>query len=223
MNLTNEAKVLIGIGTATVVLLIGAVFFLSQNPETGPVATQTSSVSDTNLLIRDSSQKISTPSASLTIVEFSDFQCPACRAAQPTVKQALAKYQDKINFVYRHFPLAQHKNAELAAQAAEAAGEQGKFWELHDKLFAAQDEWSELAGGKAAEKFAQYASELGLNTNQFKSALDTKKYAQKVKDDLNDGLKLGVSSTPTFYFNNQKYSGGFDPNSFNSKIDELTK
>ena len=221
MNLTNEAKVLIGIGAATVVILIGAVFFLSQNPETGPVSTQGNTVSDASLLIKDNSHKISTDSAKLTIIEFSDFQCPACRAAQPTVDQALIKYKDKINFVYRHFPLAQHKNAELAAQASEAASEKGKFWEFHDKLFASQNEWAEQ--GNPTDLFVKYATELGLDGGKLKADIESKKFEQRVKDDLNDGLKLGVNSTPTFYFNNEKYTGDFNPNNFNAKIEELTK
>src|SRR4029078_3820193 len=131
------------------------------------------------------------------------------------------KYKDRINFVFRHFPLAQHKNAEIAAQAAEAANEQGKFWEFHNKLYATQDEWSELAN--PLDKFVGYAQELGLDVGKFKSDIADKKLAQIVKDDLNDGLKLGKNPPPTFYFNDQKYTGAFDSNTFNSKIEELTK
>lgn len=98
---------------------------------------------DLKLLIRPNSNKISTPSAKVTLVEFSDLQCPACAQAHPVVKQILEENKGNINFVYRHFPLSQHKNARIAAEAAEAAGEQGKFFEMVSKLFENQNKWSE--------------------------------------------------------------------------------
>lgn len=222
MHLTNEAKVLIGIGVATVLIVLGGLYFLSTNPETAPQSSTTQvQTADPNILTRDDSNKISTPSAKLTIVEFSDFQCPACRAAQPTIKQALAKYPGQINFVYRHFPLAQHKNAEFAAQASEAAASQNQFWQYHDKLFETQDLWGE--DNNPIEKFVQYAQELGLNTILFRADLESKKYQEKVRRDFNDGVSAKVNATPTFYFNNTKFQGSFSPQNFNAKIEELIK
>lgn len=223
MHLTNEAKVLLGIGIATLLIIIVGVFLLSKNPETGPTNSSTQAqTADPNILVREDSHKIATSSSKLTITEFSDFQCPACRAAQPTVDQALQKYQGKFNFVYRHFPLTQHKNAEVAAQASEAAAAQNKFWEFHDKLFATQDEWANL--DNPLETFIKYAGELKLaDINKFKQEIESKKYLDKVRKDYSDGVTANVNSTPTFYFNNTKYSGDFNPKNFNAKIEELTK
>lgn len=221
-NLTSEAKILIGIGLATAVILIVGLFFLSNNPETAPTASNTK-INDVAKVIKPDSHKIGSDSAKLTIVEFSDFQCPACKVAEPGVEQFLKEYQDKIRFVYKHFPLPQHKNAEKAAQASEAADEQGKFWQYHNKLFASQADWSELSASEAQEKFIQYATELGLDTNKFKEGLESNKFDPKVKADLNDGLSLDVNSTPTFFFNNEKYQGSTDFQSFKQKIDSILK
>src|SRR3989344_868387 len=101
--------------------------------------------------------------AKVTVVEFSDLQCPACRAVQPAIAQVINKYPDQVRVIFRHFPLKTiHTYAQLAAQAAEAAGEQDKFWEMHDLLFNRQPEWSELDSADAVKsKFIQYVSELG--------------------------------------------------------------
>lgn len=198
--MTQEVKVLSGIGILTAALLIGAVFFLSNS--NAPTNQNSASPVDPKLLIREDSQKISTDSAKVTIVEFGDYQCPACAQAHPIVKQVLNDYPGKVNFVFRHFPLPQHQNAQVAAEAAEAAGEQGQYFQMHDLIYQNQKEWSE--NNNPVEIFVKYAKDLKLNVEQFNLAVTTNKYNQKIMADKNDGLALGINSTPTFYINGKK-------------------
>lgn len=142
--------------------------------------------------------------ANLTLIEYSDFQCPACASYYPIVKQVMDNFSDKVAFAYRHFPLSQHKNAELAAITVEAAGRQGKFWEMHDAIFNNQKEWSENSNVK--ELFIKYAGEIGLNVEQFKPDIESGELKDKVKRDLNSGISAGVNSTPTFFLNAKKIS-----------------
>lgn len=135
------------------------------------------------------------PDARITMIEFSDFQCPFCgRFYRETLPHIDRDYiqAGKVRMVYRDFPLDNHEHAQKAAEAAQCAGEQGKFWEMHDKLFDNQ---------KALEvsNLKKYAKALGLNMARFEQCLDTGKYAEEVLKDLADGREAGVSGTPTFY------------------------
>ncbi len=208
--MSSEAKTIFGIGIATIIIVVGGVIMLGSNSQPPK--------SDSKALERGDSYKISSTSAKVTVVEFADFQCPACGAAHPIVKQILEQYQGKINFVYRHFPLPQHKNAELAAEAAEAAGEQGKFWQMHDLIFQNQKEWSESS--QALDLFISYAKGLGLDEEKFKKALSENKFAEKIIRDKNDGSAVGVNSTPTFFINGQKFPGVLSLAEFRNKIEE---
>lgn len=139
----------------------------------------------------------------VTLVEYSDFQCPACGAYQPLVKQLMQEFGDKIQFVYRHFPLSQiHANAEGAAFASEAAGKQGKFWEMHDLLFANQAVWSKSP--IAGQLFEKYASELGIDLAQFKTDVRSSEVKGKVRNDYLSGVAFGIEGTPTFFLNGKK-------------------
>lgn len=139
----------------------------------------------------------------ITVVEFSDFQCPACLAVQQPLTKILKKYEGKISFVYRYFPLTTlHKNAQVSAQAAEAAGMQDKFWEMHDKLFANQGSWAELSDPR--ETFTGYAKELGLETDKFSSDLESQIAKDAVSVDLLDATRYNLSGTPTFFVNGVK-------------------
>ena len=137
--------------------------------------------------------------AKVVIVEFSDFQCPACGAAYPILNQIKADYGEKIKVVFRDFPLSQHNFAFKAAEAANCANEQGQFWKYHDVLFENQDNL-----GIAALK--QYAADIGLDPAQFNACIDSGKYASEVSTDIADGVAAGVNSTPTFFINNVRYS-----------------
>lgn len=161
--------------------------------------------------------------APVTIVEFSDFQCPFCtRFYQQTLPQIEEKYikTGKVKLVYRDYPLSFHQNAQKAAEAAEAAKEQGKFWEYHDILFQKQDEWSTVG----VDKFKEYAQTLGLDTKKFNEELDSGKYADEVQKDFQDGQTAGVTGTPTFFINGIELMGAQPFSSFQNIIDqELNK
>ncbi|MBI5079069.1 thioredoxin domain-containing protein [Candidatus Wolfebacteria bacterium] len=144
--------------------------------------------------------------ASAILVEYSDFQCPACAAYYPLMKRLSEEFGDKMVFVYRHFPLSQHQNAEAAAIAVEAAGRQGKFWEMHDLIFDNQNEWSKSAKWSAKDVFVKYAQRLNLDAEKFKADFDLKEIKQKVANDLESGAKAQVRGTPTFFLNGEKLS-----------------
>ncbi|MFQ5800857.1 MAG: DsbA family protein [Candidatus Hydrothermarchaeales archaeon] len=159
--------------------------------------------------------------AEVIIVEFSDFQCPFCARAAPTVNQIKKIYGDKVLFVYRDFPLSSiHPQAQKAAEASQCAFEQDKFWEYHDLLFEKQQDWA----GVGVPKFKEYAADLGLDTDQFNGCLDSGKHAQEVTSDLQRGQHLGVTGTPTFFINGKKVVGAQPFSVFQGIIDdELAK
>lgn len=143
------------------------------------------------------------PDAEVTLVEYSDFECPACGQFYPYVKDVLADYGDQIRFEYKHFPLTQaHPNAEPAARAAEAAGQQRKFFEFHDLLFENQQEWSGQAN--ASQYFTTYAEQLELDMGQWKTQQRASLLRDKVADDFAEGRSLGVTGTPTFFLNGER-------------------
>ncbi len=137
--MTNEVKTLASIGVITILIIVGAVFFLGRGSQTTP---SDEVLVDQKFLQRDDSYSIGSPSAKVKLVEFGDYQCPACASAEPIMKVMIATYKDQLQFVFRNFPLTQHKNAKLAALVAEAAGQQGKFWEMYDALYENQTEWA---------------------------------------------------------------------------------
>src|SRR3989338_3425717 len=152
-----------------------------------------------------------TQGAAVVLIEYSDFQCPACKATYPIVKKIAEEYQDKILFSYRDFPLEQiHAQAFLAAQAAEAAGMQGKFWDMHDVLFNTQATWSGI--GAAEDFFVALADSIGLNQEQFKADLYSDSVKKKVQDDIESGNASGVNATPAFFLNGTQitHPGSYD-------------
>jgi protein-disulfide isomerase len=143
------------------------------------------------------------PDASVTLTKYSDFQCPACAQFVPVVDDILADYGDQIRFEYRHFPLIQiHPFAESAARAAEAAGQQGKFFEFHNLLFTNQAEWSRVSVPGAF--FARYAEELGLDMTLFTRHQRSSILQENVRNQFNEARGLGLSGTPTFFLNGEQ-------------------
>lgn len=212
---------MIGIGLVTLIILFGAAFLMGGKGTSG---SSSEKVTDTATLLGSTPHAEGTPSAKVTIVEYGDFQCPACGAAHPTVRQIVNDYKDKIYFVFRNFPLPMHKNARVAAAAAEAAGVVGgeeKYWEMHNKLYDTQDAWSE--SNNAPEIFAGYAKDMGLDVEAFKKAETAKSTLDKIQKDENDGLALGINSTPTFYINGEKYPSVLTYDTFKQKIDAALK
>jgi protein-disulfide isomerase len=141
--------------------------------------------------------------AKIVLIEYSDFQCPACGFYFPILKKLSEEFGENIAIVYRHFPLFSiHPNAKFAAYAAEAAGKQGKFWEMHDLIFSNQSEWSDKKN--VDEIFVRYAQILNLNIDQFKKDFSSKEIKQKIENSYKNALKLGLDSTPTFFLNGKK-------------------
>lgn len=141
--------------------------------------------------------------ASVVLVEYSDFQCPACAQFYPYVKEIMEEHQDNLRFEYRHFPLVNiHPHAVPAAQAAEAAGQQDKFWEMHDKLFENQNTWSR--GGNPSAYFIQYAEELNLDMDAFRRHLDSSVLTDAINEDFEEARERGFTGTPTFTLNGEE-------------------
>lgn len=211
----SETKLFIGIIVGTIAIVAAGVALLSRSA--APVK-----VDNTNL-VRADSNKIATGSGAITLVEFSDFQCPACGAYYAPVKQLVSEFASDMTFVYRNFPLISiHKNAQIAAQAAEAAGVQGKFWEMHDMLFSTQTEWSNSNSPK--DIFAGYAEKLGLNKEQFLKDIDSSVVTDRIAQDVNDGNALAISGTPTFFLDGVKLDNPASLADFEAIIKaELTK
>jgi protein-disulfide isomerase len=143
------------------------------------------------------------PDAAVTLLEYSDFQCPACAQFQPYVDDILAQYGDQLRFEYKHFPLMQiHPLAEPAARAAEAAGQQGKFFEFHDLLFINQDEWSKTIN--PAPFFVKYAESLSLDMEAFAKAQRSSLLRERIQADFAEARSLGLTGTPSFYLNGER-------------------
>jgi protein-disulfide isomerase len=152
--------------------------------------------------------------APVTIIEFSDFQCPFCQRVMPTLKQVRAKYGDKVRVVWKDFPLTSiHPQAFKAAEAGNCAREQGKFWEYHDRLFTNQQ-------ALQPEFLKKYAADAGLDAAKFNACLDTAKYSDRVQEQMGVGTGLGVASTPSLFINGRLIAGAQPYETFVSIIDE---
>jgi protein-disulfide isomerase len=144
--------------------------------------------------------------ARVTVEEFSDFQCPACGALEPGLRRVMKEYEDRAHFIFRNYPLQMHKYAFLAARAAEAAGLQGKFWEMHDLLYDNQKEWSDSMEPRV--QYDSYATRLGLDVQRFKADMERQDLAERIKSDMLRGNSLGVKGTPTVYLNGRELVPG---------------
>lgn len=197
--MTTETKILGVILIITVALLGGGVFFLSRGSSESSKAVQGTAIVSIDY---SKGQKIGSDSAKVRLVEFSDFQCPACLAAEPVIRKIRSTYPDQVQLIYRHFPLPQHAHGREAASFAEAAGEQGRFWEMHNKLFDAQAEWSSLP--EVNLFFMDLGKQVGLDEGKLKQAAAENGVKQRIEDDIAEGQRLGVNSTPTFFINGHR-------------------
>lgn len=147
-------------------------------------------------------------SSEIVLTTFEDFQCPACASFQVVLEDLKSEYGDSVKFIFRHFPLYSiHPNAQLSSEAAEVAGQEGKFYEYHDLLFAKQLEWESLTGDELISKFVEYAEEVGVeDLDKFEGDLRSGKFTNKVNRDAQAGTDLGVSGTPTIFINTEKVS-----------------
>lgn len=215
MKLTTDAKLLIGVGIVTIAIVVIAVFTLGNQQQ------RSLSESELKILLRSDTYITGTRKAKVTVVEFGDFQCPACGIAYQIVTQIKEEYKDKVKFSFREFPLSAHKNGYISALVAESAGGQGKFWEMHDKLYENQKEWSDR--NDAIKIFTTYAKEIGIDVDKFKKDVEDKKYDVRIQNDLNDGNMLRVNSTPTFFINGKMYTGVLNYDDFKGRIERELK
>jgi len=143
--------------------------------------------------------------APVTLVEYGDYECPYCGAAHLIVEQILRSLSDDVRYVFRHFPLARiHPHAQQAAEAAEAAGVQGKFWQMHNLLY-------ENQRALAIPHLLAYADALALDVDRFAQDLNSGVHASRVREDFMSGVRSGVNGTPTFFINGRRHDGGYDP------------
>ena len=155
----------------------------------------------------------------VTVIEYSDFECPACRAYYPLIKRLTMEASTTMQFVYRHFPLypVPHKNAFLAAQASEAAANQGKFWEMYDLLFENQETWANTNTARAT--FISYAEQIGLDMVKFNTDIDSEETKARVSRDKDEGISIGINSTPTFFINGKAIANPQSYEQFKALID----
>lgn len=211
---TNKTFIIFGL--ITLVIFIGGIFLFTKGGSTN-VSTK---VVNSSLLIPQNAVETSgfvngeylpaSSSSTVTLVEFGDYECPACGVYSPLVKQLLTEFAGKITYIFRNYPLPQHKNAPITSYAVEAAGLQGKYWEMHEKVYATQADWSNLSDPK--DLLIGYAKDFGLDTTKFAADLSNQIIKDKVKSDTNDGNTIGITETPTFYLNGQKIqlAGSYD-------------
>ncbi|HJR15646.1 MAG TPA: thioredoxin domain-containing protein [Gemmatimonadales bacterium] len=162
--------------------------------------------------------------APVEITEYADYQCPFCQTfatlQMPTIEERLIK-TGRLRWRYRDFPLQQHSFARLAAHSAACADEQGKYWEQHDRIYQGQSEWA--AARNAAPFFRRYAQAIGLDMSRYDACMQSGKYAGRIQSDLNSGVQLGVSSTPTLLVNGRLYRGRFDSDAITRLVDSLAR
>jgi protein-disulfide isomerase len=174
--------------------LIGVYVATSKDDESSSNGTSQATLS--NNIYGENNKKV-------TLVEYGDFQCPACGAYFPVVKELKEKYAEDIQFQFRNFPLSQiHPNARAASRAAQAAAKQNKFWEMHDMLYEQQTSWSSLSD--AAPTFQSFATQLGLNMEQYQTDFASSEINNIINADYAEGTKQGVSSTPSFFLQGKK-------------------
>ncbi len=204
-----------GITVATVVVLVVAFgYFLFKSSNPGPSSISNSSVRSGALEpksvpdpLREGDHVLGNPGAKNTFVAYEDFQCPACAASESVTKAIPTELPD-TKFIFRYFPLTQiHQNSVASAFAAEAAGEQGKFWEMKAALFENQEAWSLLSN--PLETFLQYAQSVGVpDVAKFQTDMTSGKYKERVERDLTESLSLDLPGTPSFFFNGKRVESG---------------
>ena len=224
----KEIKILALIGVLVVVAAVVAANYYRETAQSERRPTATAD----NRLVRPDSPALGPADAPVTLVEFLDPECESCGAFSPVVKRILKDYDGRVRLVVRYMPF--HPNSRLAAAYTEAAGEQGKYWEMQELLFRRQPEWGELHGhgaqaaAAAARRepapvlFERYAAELGLDVGRVRAAVAENRYASKVERDMKDGQSLGVSKTPTFFVNGRMLMH-FSQQDLRALIDEELK
>ena len=162
----------------------------------------------------DGSPSVGPEDAPVVIVEFSDFQCPYCKRANPTVARILEEYPDQVRRVFKHFPLSFHRQAMNAHRAALAAGEQGRFWEMHAMIF-------DSGKGLAPETMKEHAAALGLDVERFEADFGSERFEERIQADMAEGRQAGVRGTPAFFINGRLISGAQPYEVFKRRVEEV--
>ncbi len=197
----------VGVVVGLAVLAIIGFFIFGKNTTPSNAPIEPAELADAGQLTRADSPVRGPADAKVTIVEFADFQCPACKNAVPVVEEVLAKYPTQVKLIFRHFPISSiHQHADETSLAGEAAKNQGKFWEWYSKMYEKQGEWSVQSKRKITEFLANYAKDLGLDSDKYNADKTSSAARDIIARDLADADALGVDSTPTFFVNGKQLS-----------------
>lgn len=185
----------------------------------GKLATSAPDIANipTDIAITETDHVAGNPDATVQLIEYADFQCPGCGAFHPIIEELLTEYGDKIAYAYRHYPLPQHRHAKVMGRAAEAASNQGKFFEMADLIFTNQRTWTSLPS--VSNVIEGYATQLGLDLDQFETDLEGTATRDRVDADSISGAVYGVNSTPTFFLNGVKIALPRNLNEFRAVLD----
>ncbi len=235
MSIENKQSYMLGILTGIgVIVILGGVFMFGRSfgvdgaESTGttagaPTAQQPTAPTEPGVdpskvaAVTDDDHILGNVNAPITMIEYSDFECPFCARFKPTVDQILSDYAGKVRVVYRHFPLRSiHQQAQKAAEASECASDQGKFWEMHDALFNLN-----LTQSLSLDSMKNAAAEIGLNTSTFNTCLDTGAKTQAVEEDYQNGIAAGVRGTPGSFIGDQYVPGALPFDQVKPLIDSL--
>ncbi|RKO19566.1 disulfide bond formation protein DsbA [Pseudarthrobacter phenanthrenivorans] len=200
---TTARNVRIAVWTILAAFLVTGVIWFAVFAANKPAPTAPAAAADAQL-VRDDSHRVTSPATEKAqLVEFLDFECESCRAAEPLVQELKQEYGDRITFVHRYYPLPGHANSGTAALAVEAAARQGKYEQMAARLFEAQPQWGEQQDSQAA-LFRTYAEELRLDMNQYDTDVAAEETKERIRRDVADGKALGVTGTPTFFLDGKK-------------------
>lgn len=194
--------------SAICVLFLGSLIYFSNSNKVDVSSIDTNAIQGVDKKSGNIADHVyGTADSKVVLIEYGDFQCPGCGGAHPTVKKLSEKYKSQLAFVFRNFPItSKHPNARAAAAAVEAAGLQGKYWEMHNKVFESQNSWGTLGANERTNYFTDFARELELNADTFKTDFSSEKVNQKISFDQALGKKAGADATPTFVLNGKKLS-----------------
>jgi len=204
---SNRPKAFFWILGLIALIGVAALGYVASRPKSSTVVAD---VADTTNAGPAQGYLIGKVDAPVKILEFADFECPSCggwaTVTEPDVRSRIIN-AGLANLTYYDFPLTQHRNTIAASNAAACADEQGKFWQMHDRLFQAQDEWNGESTEQPKPFFKRYASEVGLDVQKWESCYDARKYQKRISANLADGIRRGVNSTPSFIIGNKLYAG----------------
>ncbi len=213
-----EKKLFAGVAIFSVLIIAITILFISKN-QSLTEAVSKEQIKEV-LAIKSDDWVKGSENAPITIVEYLDFECEACRVYYPMVKQLKDEYKDQVRFVVRYFPLPNHKNSMTSAQAVEAAGKQGKFWEMHDILYDNQKTWGEKQV-VTPSVFEEYAKQIGLDMGKFKNDVSSSEVRDRINRDKTSANSLGIQGTPTFFINGERIPNPKGYEDFKNIIDGL--